>query len=126
VSIEKNVYFCHQKTNLYVMKIKTESYLRRRARLKTDMGSGLLLFLGNAEVGMNYADNTYRFRQDSTFLYFFGMDNPDLAAIIDVDEDREIVFGNELTIDDIVWTGTMPTLSVPAHPASPTRAPWVS
>ncbi|MCR5820916.1 MAG: aminopeptidase P N-terminal domain-containing protein [Bacteroidaceae bacterium] len=92
------------------MKIGLESYLRRRARIKKDMGRGLLLFLGNAEVGMNYADNTYRFRQDSTFLYFFGLDNPDLAAVIDIDEDREIVFGDELTIDDIVWTGTMPTL----------------
>ncbi len=92
------------------MTISLESYLQRRARLKKDMGSGLLLFLGNAEVGMNYADNTYKFRQDSTFLYFIGIDNPDLAAIIDVDEDRVIVFGNELTIDDIVWTGTMPTL----------------
>ena len=92
------------------MHISKESYQRRRAKLKSDLGSGLLLFLGNAEVGMNYADNTYRFRQDSTFLYFFGIDNPDLAAIIDIDENREVVFGNELTIDDIVWTGTMPTL----------------
>ena len=92
------------------MHISKESYLRRRAKLKSDLGSGLLLFLGNAEVGMNYADNTYKFRQDSTFLYFFGIDNPDLAAIIDIDENREVVFGNELTIDDIVWTGTMPTL----------------
>ncbi|MCR5180914.1 MAG: aminopeptidase P N-terminal domain-containing protein [Bacteroidaceae bacterium] len=92
------------------MHIQLETYQRRRARLQQDMGSGLLLFLGNAEVGMNYADNTYKFRQDSTFLYFIGLDNPDLAAIIDVDENRVIVFGNELTIDDIVWTGTMPTL----------------
>ena len=90
--------------------IKKESYLRRRAKLRADMGNGLLLFLGNSEVGMNYADNTYRFRQDSSFLYFFGLDDAGLAAIIDIDEDREIVFGNELTIDDIVWTGTMPTL----------------
>ena len=58
------------------MRIKTETYLQRRDRLKKDMGSGLLLFLGNAEVGMNYADNTYKFRQDSTFLYFIGMDDP--------------------------------------------------
>jgi hypothetical protein len=92
------------------MQIKTESYLRRRARLKKDVGSGLMLFLGNHEVGMNYADNTYRFRQDSSFLYFFGLDYAGLAAIIDIDEDREIVFGDELTIDDIVWTGTVPTL----------------
>ena len=92
------------------MHICLESYIRRRTRLKKDVGSGLLLFLGNGEVGMNYADNTYRFRQDSTFLYFFGLDFPDLAAVIDIDENREIVFGNELTIDDIVWTGTVPSV----------------
>ena len=93
-----------------IMKIEKSTYIRRRAKLKSDMGSGLLLFLGNDEVGMNYADNTYPFRQDSTMLYFFGLDYAGLAAIIDVDEDHEIVFGNELTIDDIVWTGTQPSL----------------
>ena len=92
------------------MQISKETYVRRRTQLKSDLGSGLLLFLGNDEVGMNYTDNTYRFRQDSTFLYFFGMDNAGLAAVIDIDEDCEVVFGNELTIDDIVWTGTLPTL----------------
>jgi Xaa-Pro aminopeptidase len=92
------------------MQISKETYIRRRAQLKRDMGSGVLLFLGNDEAAMNYADNTYRFRQDSTFLYFFGLDYAGLAAVIDVDNDREIIFGNELTIDDIVWTGTMPSL----------------
>ena len=87
-----------------------ETYVNRRARLRKEVGDGVLLFLGNQLVGMNYHDNEYPFRQDSTFLYFFGMDDPDLAAVIDIDEDCEIVFGNELTIDDIVWTGTMPTL----------------
>ena len=91
--------------------MKKDTYIRRRATLKKEMGSGLLLFLGNNEVGMNYADNTYRFRQDSSFLYFFGLDYAGLAAVIDIDNDAEIVFGNELTIDDIVWTGTQPTLS---------------
>ena len=90
--------------------ISKETYIRRRAQLKRDMGSGLLLFLGNDEAAMNYADNTYRFRQDSTFFYFFGLDYAGLAAVIDIDEDREIIFGNELTIDDIVWTGTQPSL----------------
>ena len=90
--------------------ISRDTYIRRRERLKRDLGSGLLLFLGNDEVGMNYADNTYRFRQDSTFLYFFGLDYAGLAAVIDIDGGRDIVFGNELTIDDIVWTGTQPTL----------------
>lgn len=88
-----------------------ETYIQRRAQLKKAVGSGLLVFLGNKESAMNYADNTYRFRQDSSFLYYFGLDCADLAAVIDIDQDQEIVFGNELTIDDIVWTGTMPTLS---------------
>ena len=90
--------------------ITKETYAARRSQLKSEMGTGLLLFLGNNEVGMNYADNTYHFRQDSSFLYFFGLDFAGLAAIIDVDEDREIIFGSELTIDDIVWTGIQPTL----------------
>jgi Xaa-Pro aminopeptidase len=61
---------------------------------------------------MNYADNTFHFRQDSTFLYFFGMDFPGLAGIIDLDEGKEILYGNDLTVEDIVWMGTQPTLSV--------------
>ncbi len=87
-----------------------ETYIARRAKLKQTLGSGLLLFLGNDESGMNYADNTYHFRQDSTFLYFFGLPYADLSAIIDIDNDREIIFGDELTIDAIVWMGTQPTL----------------
>lgn len=87
-----------------------ETYAGRRKALKEKVGSGLLLFLGNNEVGMNYADNTYDFRQDSTFLYFFGQAYAGLNAIIDIDNDREIIFGDELTIDDIVWMGTQPTL----------------
>ncbi len=98
------------------MKISKTTFIRRRAQLKKDMGSGLLLFLGNDEVGMNYADNTYRFRQDSTMLYFFGLDYAGLAAVIDVDENREIVFGNDLTIDDIVWTGMQPSLKDRCEP----------
>ena len=92
------------------MTFSPQTYQRRRDKLKKDLGTGILLFLGNDEVGMNYADNTYRFRQDSCFLYFFGLDYAGLAAIIDIDADKEIVFGNELTIDDIVWTGTQPSL----------------
>ncbi|MFO7615652.1 MAG: aminopeptidase P family protein [Bacteroidales bacterium] len=86
-------------------------YPKRRAALKKQLGAGLLLFLGNDESPMNYADNTYHFRQDSTFLYLFGMDYSGLAAIIDLDEGREILFGNDLTVEDIVWMGTQPTLA---------------
>lgn len=92
------------------MTISKETYAARRSQLKSDMKTGQLLFLGNNEVGMNYADNTYHFRQDSSFLYFFGLDFAGLAAVIDIDNDREIIFGSELTIDDIVWTGRQPTL----------------
>ena len=87
-----------------------ETYISRRRVLKEKMGSGLLLFLGNNFTGINYADNAYHFRQDSTFLYYFASDYEGLAAVIDVDNDKEIIFGNELTIDDIVWTGVQPTI----------------
>ena len=87
-----------------------ETYIERRRVLKQSVGSGLLLFLGNTEIGRNYLDNIYHFRQDSTFLYYFASDYSGLAAIIDIDEDKEIIFGNELTIDDIVWTGVQPTI----------------
>ena len=87
-----------------------ETYIERRRVLKQTVGSGLLLFPGNTEIGRNYLDNIYHFRQDSTFLYYFASDYAGLAAIIDIDEDKEIIFGNELTIDDIVWTGVQPTI----------------
>ena len=87
-----------------------ETYINRRNALKQSVGSGLLLFLGNDESGVNFEDNTYAYRQDSSFLYFFGLSYAGLAAIIDIDENREIIFGDELSIDHIVWMGTQPTL----------------
>lgn len=86
------------------------TYIQRRNRLKAKVDNGILLFLGNEECGINYEDNTYNFRQDSTFLYFFGLSFAGLSAIIDLDENKEIIFGDELSIDHIVWMGTQPTL----------------
>ncbi|MBW7989438.1 MAG: aminopeptidase P family protein [Planctomycetes bacterium] len=86
-------------------------YNERRRRLKEQVQSGLILFLGNEESPMNYPDNQYPFRQDSSFLYFFGIDCPSLAAIIDVDRDKKVIFGDDLTVDDIIWTGPQPVLS---------------
>jgi Xaa-Pro aminopeptidase len=60
---------------------------------------------------MNYSSNTYRFRQDSSFLYFFGINLPDLAGIIDFDSGVDILYGNDADIEDIIWTGTKPSLS---------------
>ncbi len=90
-------------------------YIERRNKLKEMLKEGVVLFLGNNEVAMNYPANPYRFRQDSTFLYFFGLDEPGLSAIINIDEDEEIIFGNELTIDDIIWMGNLPTLKEKAE-----------
>jgi len=85
-------------------------YIERRRRLRSDVGSGLILLLGNELSPMNYPDNQYPFRQDSSFLYFFGLDYPGLAAVIDADQGAECVFGDDLTVDDIIWTGPQPPL----------------
>lgn len=80
-------------------------YTERRAKLKASVKSGIILLPGNEETGMNYRDNLYHFRQDSTFLYFTGIDRPALSFIIDIDNDKEILFGNDLTVEEMVWTG---------------------
>jgi Xaa-Pro aminopeptidase len=87
------------------------TYVERRAVLARRLGSGLAFFLGNPESPMNYAANTFHFRQDSSFLYYWGLDDPDLAAVIDVDERTEAVFGDDFTVDDIVWRGPQPTVA---------------
>ncbi|HNT32540.1 MAG TPA: aminopeptidase P family protein [Candidatus Aminicenantes bacterium] len=85
-------------------------YKERRKRLLRAVGSGLGLFLGNEESPMNYPDNTFRFRQDSTFLYYFGLDRPGLAAVMDFDEGTATVCGDDYTVDDIVWRGPQPAI----------------
>ncbi len=94
-----------------------EIYSQRRASLRKRLQGGIALFPGNEESPKNYLDNTYHFRQDSTFLYFFGLETAGMAALIDLDEDRDIIFGNDLTIDDIVWMGTQPTVKAKASRA---------
>ena len=89
---------------------KKETYINRRKQLKERFEDGILLFLGNEESSMNYMDNTYRFRQDSSFLYYFGLDYPGLIGIIDIDNDKDYIFGDDLTIDHIVWMGSQPTI----------------
>ena len=86
-------------------------YTDRRHILKQNIGSdGIILLLGNEDSSMNYKDNCYPFRQDSSFLYYFGLDVQALAAVIDTDTGEEVIFGNELSIDDIIWTGTLPSV----------------
>ena len=83
----------------------SQTYVERRNELKSNFKKGILLFLGNDEAPMNYAGNTYHFRQDSTFLYYWGLNQPTLAAIINIEKDEEIIFGDERAIDDIIWMG---------------------
>ena len=90
-----------------------ETYIARRLQLKKDLaGNGLILLLGNEESSMNYKDNLYPFRQDRTFLYFFGLDRPALCAVIDPDSGNEILFGDDFTLEEMVWTGYQEPLSV--------------
>lgn len=89
---------------------KKDVYIERRNKLKSRLKGGLVLFLGNQEAAFNYPDNTYHFRQDSSFLYFFGLDLPNLAGLIDLDSGKEYLFGNDFTIDDIIWMGPQPKI----------------
>ncbi len=85
-------------------------YTKRRKELTGNLSSGIVLLPGNEDSSMNYKANTYHFRQDSSFLYFFGLDRQGLAGVIDIDENRSILFGNDAGIDDIIWEGPRPTI----------------
>ncbi|RYZ32144.1 MAG: aminopeptidase P family protein, partial [Sphingobacteriales bacterium] len=88
-----------------------EIYTERRNRLKQLVGSGIILLHGNDQSSMNYRDNWYHFRQDSSFLYYCGLDIANLALVIDVDNNTDMLFGNDATIDEIVWLGPTPAVS---------------
>ncbi len=85
-------------------------YQKRRQALREKMSSGIVLILGNNEAPANYPDNTYKFRQNSSFLYFFGQNNPGYAGIIDIDTNEDYFFGDDVTMDDIIWMGSQPTI----------------
>jgi Xaa-Pro aminopeptidase len=83
----------------------TTTYKNRRNELMAQFESGWLLFLGNEEVGMNYKANTYPFRQDSSFLYYFGIDQPGLVGAVDVSSGTSWLFGEDASMEDVIWTG---------------------
>lgn len=87
-----------------------EVYWQRRNLLRELVGDGLILFQGNEEIGMNYHDNTYHYRQDSSFLYFFGINKPGFFGLCDVDSGKDTIYGDDFTIDDIIWMGEQPTV----------------
>lgn len=87
-----------------------QTYIERRNMLKQKMGSGLILIFGNNEAPSNYPNNAYKFRQDSSFLYYFGQQRDGLVGVIDVDADNEYLIGNDIDIEDIIWTGFVPSI----------------
>jgi Xaa-Pro aminopeptidase len=89
---------------------KSEVYIRRREQLHKLMKSGVALFIGNTESPFNYPSNTYHFRQDSDFLYYFGLDLPGFIGLMDFDSGTDMIFGNDFDMDDIIWMGPQPTV----------------
>lgn len=109
-----------------------EVYARRRQTLVAKMADsaaegkrGIALFIGNTEAPAQYKDNCYKFRQDSTWLYFFGIDQPLYAAIIDLGNGNETIFANDVEIGDIIWMGPQPSVaSVAASVGVEKSAPY--
>ena len=89
----------------------SEIYSARRAELRRRVGKGIILLPGNVESPFNYPNNTYHFRQDSTFLYFFGHNVPSLVGVIDVESGVDTLYGDDFTVDDIIWMGPQPTVA---------------
>ena len=87
------------------MLFSKNTYVERRARLRQLVGHGLIVLMGNNESPLNYPANAYKFRQDSSFLYFFGQHRDGLVGVIDADSGAETLLGDEIDIDDIVWYG---------------------
>lgn len=93
------------------MLFNKQTYIERREALKKAVGNGLILLFGNNDTPVNYPNNVYKFRQDSSFLYYFGQHREGLVGVIDVDADKEFLIGNDIDIEDIIWTGPVDSLS---------------
>lgn len=93
------------------MLFSKSTYVKRRNELKKLVGSGLIVLFGNNDSPANYPSNTYKFRQDSSFLYYFGLHRNGLVGVIDVDNDREYLVGDEIDIEDIVWYGSVTSVA---------------
>lgn len=93
------------------MLFSKSTYVERRNELKKLVGRGLIVLFGNNDSPANYPSNTYKFRQDSSFLYYFGLHRNGLVGVIDVDNDREYLVGDEIDIEDIVWYGSVTSVA---------------
>ena len=98
----------HLLTNFVtIMLFDKQTYVARRNDLKKKVGNGIILIFGNNDAPYNYPANVYKFRHDSCFLYYFGQHRDGLAGIIDIDNNREYLIGNDIDIEDIVWYGSV-------------------
>ena len=89
-----------------------ETYVNRRTELKKLVKSGVIILFGNNESPANFpANGYYPFRQDSSFLYYFGLQRDGLVGVIDIDNDTETLVGDDIDIDDIVWYGSVNSVS---------------
>lgn len=86
------------------------TYIERRRTLRSKVGSGLIVIFGHNEAPANYPANAYKFRQDSSFLYFFGQQRDGLVGVIDADSGCEWLIGDDIDIEDIIWTGFVPSV----------------
>ncbi len=89
---------------------EADVYTNRRSRLKRSLNNGIGLFIGNVDSPKNYPANPYHFRQDSDFLYFFGLNLQGLAGVIDFDSGEDYIFGDDVDINSIIWMGPQPSI----------------
>ena len=90
---------------------KSKVYIKRRKELAEKLKNGIILFIGNDESQILVRDTVHKFRQNSNFLYYWGLNEPGLAALIDIDNNKEILFGHDLTTEEIVWEGEQKKLA---------------
>ena len=92
-----------------------EIYIKRREALRGKVKSGIILMLGNSEVPYNYGSNGYYFRQDSSFLYYFGLNHADYVGVLDIDAATDCIYGDDYSLDSIIWMGNVPTVKEQAE-----------
>lgn len=94
---------------------RREELVRRISQNLPEGNRGIILFVGNVEAPAQYKDNCYKWRQDSSWLYYFGIDDPRYGAVIDLDEDRTVIYADDVEIGDIIWMGPQPSVASKAE-----------
>lgn len=89
----------------------SEIYKQRRAELRSKVSNGIILLPGNPEASYNYPSNTFKFRQDSSFLYYFGLQHEELIGVLDIESGEDYIFGNDYSLDSAIWMGNKPSIA---------------